>query len=167
LHAFLEEALGVQAVDGVVAVTAIEEMVGDHLADAMVVHADEGQRAAEERRPQLDRGQPGGGDHVGHLLRERAGQDAVAVPVFEPGRRAGFERAQFDEAGPRTVGGDVAADAGEQFPRVGAGGLDEKRDAGRTTAAVGHGVGCDDEKPEVACTISVVTGGAKMFRLRE
>ena len=123
-------------------------MFGDHLPDQLVVHPDKREVTLEVGRAQFDRGQPRRGNHLGHFLRERAAEDAVTIPVFQPRRRTGLQRAQLNEARPGAVGRYVAPHAGEQFARVCARGFDEKRDAGWTATAGGH-KRRGDEKPEV------------------
>ena len=98
LHALLEKALSVQTVDREVPVASINKMFGDHLPDEVVVHADKGERTLQKRRAQLDCRQPRCGDHIGHFLREGTREDAVAIPIFKPGRWTGLQRAQLDEA---------------------------------------------------------------------
>jgi len=130
LDALDEEGFGGESVDGEVAVAAVEEVFGDGLADEAVVDADEGAVMGEGGGAEFDGGEAGGGDGAVHGRGEGAGEDAVALPVFEPGRWRGVGGVEFDEGGPGAVLGDVAADAGEDFAGVGAGGFDEEGDAG-------------------------------------
>ncbi len=113
-----------QAVGGELPVAALVEMFGDRGADEAVVHADVGAMAAESGGAQLDGGQAGGLDDPAHLGGEGAGENAVAIPLAQPGGWRGIERAQLEESGPRPVRGQVAAHAGQQFAGVGARGLD-------------------------------------------
>ena len=130
LDALDEEGFGGESVDGEVAVAAVEEVLGDGLADEAVVDADEGAVMGEGGGAEFDGGEAGGGDGAVHGRGEGAGEDAVALPVFEPGGWGGVGGTEFDEGGPGAVLGDVAADAGEDFAGVGAGGFDEESDAG-------------------------------------
>ena len=130
LDALDEEGFGGEAVDGEVAVAAVEEVFGDGLADEAVVDTDEGAVMGEGGGAEFDGGEAGGGDGAVHGRGEGAGEDAVALPVFEPGGGWGVGGAEFDKGGPGSVLGDVAADAGEDLAGVGAGGFDEEGDAG-------------------------------------
>ncbi len=130
LDALDEEGLGGESVDGEVAVAAVEEVLGDGLANEAVVDADEGAVVGEGGGAEFDGGEAGGGDGAIHGGGEGAGEDAIALPVFEPRGWGGVGGTEFDEGGPGAVLGDVAADAGEDFAGVGAGGFDEEGDAG-------------------------------------
>ena len=132
-----EEGLGIETIHSEVAVAAIEEVLGDGLADEAVVHSDEGSPVREGGGAEFHSGQTGGRDGAVEGRGKGAGKDAVALPVFEPGRRRGVGGAKFDEGGPGSLLSDVAADARENAPGVGAGSLDEEGDAGDHGVKVG------------------------------
>ena len=144
-HALDEELLVALAVGREVPEATLVEMLGHHAADVFVVAADERSAAGEVRGAELDGGQARGGDEPGGLRAEGTGEDAVAVPVLQPGRRRGVQGAELKVGRPRAVGRHVAPDSGKELARVGAGGLDEEGDP--RGAAMGRGGHGDDQKP--------------------
>ena len=158
-HPLLEETFGAEAVSGELSVTTFEEVFGDHAADMRVVHTDEGASSGEVGGAQFDGWEACGSDNFGGFAGECPGEDAVAVPVSKPFGRGGVGAAQFEKSGPWAMCCDVASDTGKQFAGVGAGRLDEERDAWDGAAAGGHGgrIGWSDAR-EVGVTKNLRKG---------
>src|SRR5207248_6449992 len=94
-----------------------------------VIGPDRRQAEVLEQVPDVDRGDAELADAVGDLAAFDAGDDAVAFPILKP-RRAGFAQAAFlEEDGPGTMFADVAGDAEKGAAAIGAGRLDQQRDA--------------------------------------
>ena len=136
-----EEFLVALAVGGEVPVATFVEVLGHHAADILIIAAHERSAAGEVGGAEFNGRQARGRDQFGGLGAKGAGQDAVAVPILQPGRRRGIEGAEFEVGRPRPVGCDVAPDPGEQLTRVAAGSLDEQGDPrGAAMGGGGHGL---------------------------
>src|SRR5215213_360249 len=76
----------------------------------------------------VDGGDAGAEDGVGHAAVINAGEDAVPLPGLEPRRRRLIEAVRLEENRPRAVFLVVAGDAAEQAAGVFARCFDEQRD---------------------------------------
>ena len=107
------------------------EMFGGEMADGDVVGLEPWQRGNQAGGADVDDGDgnvfQGGGD----VWVFDAGDDAVAIPVREPGGRLIAAIVFGEVKGPWTMFADVGDDAAEETARVGVGGLDQEGDFDR------------------------------------
>ena len=79
-----------------------QEMLGAHDADGVLIALDRRQAGARVLVVEIDRGYLGLQDQLGELG-ELGGDDAIAVPLAQPGRHGVLERSGLEEDGPGAV----------------------------------------------------------------
>jgi len=112
------EGLTGEAAEGEVTEAAFEKMVGGEDADGAVVGFDARRAQGRAAIIQIDQWNLGAVEHLRHLGRGLAADDAVAAPLAQPGWGGGPELALFEEDGPALVGAEVARDAAQDLPTV-------------------------------------------------
>ena len=115
--------------------TTLQEVLGRHPADRLLVVEDQRQAQVPDLFVQVDDGNSRPPRKVGDLTQRKPGDDTVAPPLREPRRNAFANRSLLEIHRPGAVLANVQGDAAEHVPAVRGRGFDQQGHLGRRVNA--------------------------------
>src|SRR5262249_27291499 len=121
-----------EATEGKMAKSAAQQVLRRQPRAGGVIGQDCGQERLGQASAQIDGRNTARVDGVGEPPVFHPGDDAVALPVVEPGRRRVVKAVALETQSPRAVGPDILGNAVQQAATIAARGFDQESDTKRS-----------------------------------